>query len=227
MNKIKLMYDVAKAMKEKEVFIGTAEASGKKDQVEFFSFANEFEKNLASGEVKFKVKTAFDLDGKQVKHESSSEFNLQNCCGGMQHHPHRHLHRHWEENDGRSCCCAGFKNKLSALMFLLRLLDELKIEELENKYLELSLNIDGMPEEFKKQVQEKLQHCAAQEETERQDHHRCMKELLTMENPKIAFTMLLDAEKAVKKAVITVTGKQKDEQETLHDLSLKAELKLK
>jgi hypothetical protein len=66
LNKIKLMYDVAKAMKEKQIFIGSLEVDAKKDQTGFFALKNEFEKNLVSGQVKVKINTALNHEGEQV-----------------------------------------------------------------------------------------------------------------------------------------------------------------
>ena len=224
MNKIKLMYDVAKTMKEKEVFIGSLEIGGQKDQIEFFSLNNEFEKNLLSGQVKFKIKTALDLDGKQVKHESSSELTLQNCCGGKHRHLRKHFHHHCDDGD-TNCCCTGLKGKLSALMYLLRLIDDLKIEELENKALALSLNIDEIPEELMNHMHGNFQCCMSDEEP--QGHHQCMKDLMTMEKPNITFNMRLNEDRAVERIFITIKGKQKDQWDNFHEISLKAELNLK
>ena len=50
MNKIKVLYDVVKTMKEKEVFKGNVKFEAAKGAVKVLSFSNEFETNIKSGE---------------------------------------------------------------------------------------------------------------------------------------------------------------------------------
>ncbi|MEA4924251.1 MAG: hypothetical protein VB084_02980 [Syntrophomonadaceae bacterium] len=231
MNKIKLFYDVVKTMRDKEVFNGSLEVNGKKDQMDCFSFTNEFERNITTGQVKFKIKTGLDCDGKQMKHESSSEFNMQNGCGGMHRHQHyaNFKHRfHSQGCPGESDCCGGdvFKTKLSGLMFILRLIDELKVEELENNALALSLQIDELPEGLGNHIQGRFQHRMSVDEGGSHPHHSCMKALLALEKPQIVVNIKLDQNRAVEKVVITAAGKQKSESDTLHEVSFKAELNL-
>jgi len=225
-NKIKLMYDVAKAMKEKEVFIGSLEVEAKKDQVEFFALKNEFEKSLVTGQVKVKINTALDCEGKQIKHESTSEFNLQNCCGGKHHHLRKHFHSHCcDEESG--CCCTGLKGKLSNLIYILRLIDKVKIEELENNTLALSLNIDEMPEELMKHIHGRFQHCMSNEDSHGQECCSCMNDLMSTEKPIISLNMQLNQDRAIDRILVTAEGKQKDNTDQIHEINLRAELNLK
>lgn len=226
LNKIKLMYDVAKAMKEKEVFIGSLEVGGKKDQTEFFALKNEFEKNLVSGQVKVKINTVLDLEGKQVKHESSSEFNLQNCCSGKHHHMIKHFHSHCH-NSEPNCCCTGLKGKLSALAYILRLIDNVKIEELENNALTLSLNIDEIPEDLMKHIHGKFQHCMPNEASHDQECCSYINDLMAIENLVLAVNMHLNQDRAIEKIVVTAEGKQKDKLDGIHEMSFRADLNLK
>lgn len=234
MNKIKLMYDVAKAMKEKEVFIGSLEVEAKKDQNSCFTLKNEFEKNLVSGQVKVKINTALDCEGQQVKHESTSEFNLQNCCGGKHHHRHlrRHFHSHCctEEADcctGSDNCCCGVKGKLAAFGYILRLIDKVNIDELENNAASLSLTIDEMPEELMQHLHGRFQHCCSPAESPDQECCSGMKDLMTIEKPVITLNMLLNADKAIEKIVVTASGTAKDKDDQVHEMSFNAELNLK
>lgn len=52
MNKIKVLYDVFKTMKEKEVFKGSVKLEATKGDVKVLSFSNEFETDTKSGETK-------------------------------------------------------------------------------------------------------------------------------------------------------------------------------
>jgi len=226
LNKIKLMYDVVKALKEKEVFIGSLEIEGKKDQTEFFALKNEFEKNLVSGQVKVKLNTKLDVDGKQVKHESTSEFNLQNCCAGKHHHLRKHFHDHCKNSES-NCCCTGLKGRLSAFAYILRLIDKVKIEELENNALALSLNIDELPEVLMKHIHGKFEHCTANEEAQGQVHCLCLDNLMALEKPVIAINIQINPDKTIERAVITAEGKQKGKLDEVHEISFRVDLNLK
>ena len=235
MNKIKLMYDVAKAMKEKEVFIGTLEVEAKKDQIECFALKNEFEKNLVSGQVKVKINTALDCEGKQIKHESTSEFNLQNCCGGKHHHHHlrKRFHSHCCtevstccDTEESNCCCTGIKGKLSAFAYILRLIDKVNINELENNAAALSLNIDEIPEALMQHIHGRFQHCCTPADSAGQECCSGMKDLMSIEKPVIDLNILLNADKAIEKVVITASGTSKGKDDQTHEMSFKAELNL-
>lgn len=223
LNKIKLMYDVVNAIKGKEVFIGSLEIEGKKDQTKFFALKNEFEKNLVSGQVKLKINTALDVDGNQIKHESTSEFNMKSCCKGKHHHLRKHFHGYCSNSES-NCCCTGLKGRLSALAYILRLIDKVEIEELENNALALSLNIDTMPEELMKHMHGKFQHCMSNEESLVQKHCLCM---MAIEEPVLAINMQLNKDRAIEKIVVTAKGKQKDKLDDIHEISFRADLNLK
>jgi len=104
MNKIKLLYDVVKTMKEKEVFEGRLNVEGKKDEISVLSLVNKFAANHQSGDVKADISLEVDCQGNKVKHESSLEFNKK-CCPGHLHHQFKH-----DASDHGSCC--GIKSKL-------------------------------------------------------------------------------------------------------------------
>ncbi len=133
MNKIKLMYDVVKKLKEKDVFKGTLAAEVKKDQVKVFSLVKEFEKDTAQGQVKVKITTQWDYEGKQGKHESSTEFNIQGHCAGIHHGFMKH--RHHKLHGMKNC---GIEGKLSKIAFVLSVLNNMKTEEQADKGVSLS-----------------------------------------------------------------------------------------
>lgn len=75
MNKIKVLYDVVKVMRDKDAYNGVIEAAVSKDEVQVFRFNNEFSKDLAAGWTKARITTVIDHNGKQIKHESTTECN--------------------------------------------------------------------------------------------------------------------------------------------------------
>lgn len=149
MNKIKLLYDVARTMRAKEKAIGILTAQVRKDQEEVFSLRNEFGKN-ATGEATTKVSCELNLDGTRVKRESFTEFSTTGDCRhgrGMFGKLFRHHH-----GTGECCGIKGFFTKIS---FALGVLSSLQAEERANGGAVISLNLSDLPEEMKKLLLEK------------------------------------------------------------------------
>lgn len=237
MSKLKLMYDVINTMKDKEVINGALKVEGKKDETQVVSFVNEFEKNLVNGETKVKISTELDYDGKKVKHESNTEFTMMGCHGKMHHGMMKHMHYH--NHHGHHCGenqddprCGGIKGKLTKLAFVLNVFNQIKVEENEDKSVILSLSLDDIPDEMKKVFQERCSQRTTSEHqhphgsSEGKHHHALMKEFCTLKDPKIEFRVLINKIREVEKILVTVDGKQINELNENHDLSLKAELNL-
>jgi hypothetical protein len=159
MNKIKLLYDVARAMKAKEKVNGVLTARVLKDKDEVFSLRNEFGKNV-TGEASAKVSCELNLNGSKVKRESLTEFSTQGdqrqgLLGRFFRH-HRH-HQHGE---------CGIKGFFSRISFALGILSSLQAEEEENGTAVISLTLSEIPEELRGLLLEKInqrhgchQHC--------------------------------------------------------------------
>lgn len=221
MNKIKLMYDVVKTLKEKEVFKGTLKAEARKDQVKVFSLEKEFEKNSLSGQVKSKISTEIDYEGKKVKHESSTELNMQNCCEGSHHGFMKHIHEQHQLH-GRKCC--SVKGKLSKIAFVLNTLNNMEVDEQEDKGVALSININEIPQELKDMIQQKMQHKGLQEE--RESHCCCMEEFCQTEDINIDIKVQINKNNEIEEVLLVVSGKQKKESDEIHDIHLEAALNL-
>jgi len=184
LSKLKIIVDVMNTMKQKEVVSGIFKAVGTKDQVEIGHFNNEFEKNLANGETKIKLSAEFDCDGKKLKHESQSEFTMQGCCRHKHHGFMKHMHQMHHhtsqiggQNQGEHKCC-GIKGKLTRFAFMLNVLNQIKVDEKEDKSVVLSLNLKEIPEELKKLLHEKMsQHT----KLENHPHHGFMKEVIIVD----------------------------------------------
>jgi hypothetical protein len=222
------MYDVITTMKDKEVIRGILKVEGLKDQTKIMNLANEFEKNLLTGETKVKLNTELDYDGKKVKHESQTEFTMQGCHGPGHHGFMKHLHHH--HHHSHSCGeqrdelkCRGFKGRLTKLAFVLSILNQIKAEEKEDKSVILSLDIKEIPDEIKEACRDRI---SQRPMSEVHQHHGFMKEFLTLQDPTIKCNVWLSKNREIEKISVTVGGKQINELNENHDLNLKAELSL-
>ncbi|MEL7564448.1 MAG: hypothetical protein AAGU27_06135 [Dehalobacterium sp.] len=223
MNKIKLVYDVVKKLKEKEVFRGTLDVGIKKDQAQVFSLAKEFEKDTAQGQLKARISTEWDYQGKKGKHESSTEFNMAGCCAGMPSGHLKHMHKHHFTQGSKSCC--GIKGKLGKISCFLNVLNNMKVEEKGDQGAVLSVSLNEFPEEIKKHITEHLEG-----KTHGQEHNEekcgCMKELAALDDVKMDLTVNINHLSEIEKVALLASGKQKDEQNAAHEIDLTAELNL-
>lgn len=215
MNKIKLMYDVVKTMKEKDVFQGALKVEGKKDEVQFVSFENEFRRNVITGEVAAKISSQLDVKGKKIKHESNTEFTLDNSFG------HFHSHQAFHPEHSHAANCHSFKHKLTALAYVLNLIDNMQILEQEDKLL-VKLNLNELPEDFRKAIAEKMQHGYGSEQHE---HSFPIQRFLTMKETVIDLAVLISKTKEVEEITFTVNGVQNDELNETHAMNLQGELR--
>lgn len=218
MNKIKLIYDVVQRMREKEVINGTLAVEGKKDDEQFLSVKNQFQKNVLTGEVKANLSVEFEADGKKVKNESSVEFNPEGRPDSMPAHFCRHMHHHHAHHGGMPP--HSFKDKLNRLAFALKILDNMQVEEQGDKIL-LTVNLDELPEELKKGLHGKMHPEMAEH------HHKHpfpFKEFMMMEKNNITLLLQLNSNKDVERITLQAGGQQKDEQNNMHALSFTGEL---
>jgi hypothetical protein len=150
MNKIKLLYDVARTMRAKEKVDGVLTAQVRKGQEEVFSARTEFGKS-ATGEASAKVSCELNLDGSRVKRESLTEYSPAGDCGhgrGLFGKLFRHHH-------GTGECC-GIKGFFTRIAFALGILSSMQVEEQGNGGAVISLNLNDIPEEMKKVLLEKM-----------------------------------------------------------------------
>ncbi|MBJ6726706.1 hypothetical protein [Geomesophilobacter sediminis] len=149
MNKAKLLFDVARVLRNKEKITGVINAFAQKDEEEVFTLRNEFSKqgDVATTNVTCEV----NLEGKRGKRESSTEFSGSGpCCGS---HLRRFFHhRHGTEGGN---CVKGFFTRLSMVFGLF---SAVKAEEKEGGAVLLSLNLSEVPEEVQAHLKERLNH---------------------------------------------------------------------
>lgn len=229
MNKIKLLYDVVTTMKEKELLKGSLKVEGSRDNVKIFGLDNHFEKSLPDGRTKAKVCLEMDCEGKKVKHESSTEFELPGCQGHRRHSLMSHFHlchgrHHSQAGDCEGIKCGSFKEKLSRLAFVLKMLNSIKVEELEDKSIMLSLDFDEASGDMQCLIREKLQQ---HKKIHQCDDFACAAgEFSGMEILTGKLNVFINKNNEVEKVVVTVDGKQKDGHDEPHGMNLRAELSL-
>ncbi|AEG59802.1 hypothetical protein [Desulforamulus ruminis] len=230
MNKVKFLYDVVSTLKEKESFRGVLAVEGSRNQDKILVFNNEFEKSQLNGRTKAKVQLELDCQGKKIKHESSTEFDLQDCHGHRHHgfwHPMRHGHSHGSHHgpfcDGDGAVGGGrFKGKLSRLAFFLNVLNSMELEEQDDKKIVLSLNFDQIPGDMKNLIQRKMQHHKMHHS---RDFQQASKEFSGFEPSAVKLTILVNQNKDMEKVVLIAEGKQQEEA-AVNDVKLNAELRL-
>ncbi|CUU50589.1 hypothetical protein [Clostridium beijerinckii] len=215
MNKIKVLYDVFKTMKEKEVFKGSVKLEATKGDVKVLSFSNEFETNTKSGETKANISVDLDAEGKKVKHDSNSEFNIKEC---PHHGFHRGMHNH---NHGMNMHGmhghGGIKGGLSKVTFILNLLNNVQVEEKDEKAIislelkEVFKEIKDMHKEFHKGMDEEkiMEHIRQMKESNDRGfhkHHKFIKELLCSENSDAILKIYANKDNEVEKVEISSKG---------------------
>lgn len=215
MNKIKVLYDVFKTMKGKDVFKGTAKLEAAKDKIKVLSFTNEFEINTKSGEAKANINVDLDDEGKKVKHESNSTFNIKDC----HHHGfHRGMHMHSQGmrihgKHGHG----GIKGGLSKITFILNLLNNVQVEEKDEKAVislelkEVFKEIKEMHKEHHKELdEEKIKEHIKQMKEEGHGgfhkHHEFIKELLASEDSNPVLKVYANKNNEVEKVELTSIG---------------------
>lgn len=210
MNKIKVLYDVFKTMKDKELFKGNVQVEAAKGENKVFSFSNEFEVNTKNGETKAKLNVDLDADGKKVKHESNSEFNIKDC---PHHKFHKGMHMHHHGMHGH----CGLKGKLSKVTFVLNLLNNVQIEEREEKYIislelkEAIKEIKEMHKDFHKGIDNEkiLEYHKQMHEGMHKDfckHHEFIKEILFSEQSNALLKIYANKNNEVEKVELSAKG---------------------
>jgi hypothetical protein len=213
MNKLKLLYDVAKVMKNQRKMDGVLQLNVRKDQEEVFSLRNKFEKNEA-GRTKTTVSSKLDLEGKHVTRESVTEFDLQDHC----HHGSGMLRRLFHGRHGAEGCC-GKRSFFGKLAIAFGLLSSLKIEEKESGTAVVSLELGDIPEDLQATLLEKMQFkhdCLSQ--------HGFLKERHKVETLKGGLVMTVNKERVIQTIACNLDGTATDENAGMHTMAAVAEV---
>ena len=214
MNKLKLLYDVARTMKTQEKLGGLLLVNVRKDREEVFTLRNAFEKDEA-GKGKASVSSELHLDGKHVTRESSTEFSLGDHCHGPGF-MRRLFHRQHREGG-----CGGIKGMFSRLSVALGILSSIQVEELENGGANLSLNLSDLPEEMRETLREKLQKhgaCCTQ--------HRFLDGCNKVETLHGTLAVTVNEARVIQNVTVQLDGTLKDDDQETHTLTASGEIQL-
>lgn len=222
MNKIKIIYDVVRKMKDKETIKGTFKAEGLKDQEKTFSINNTFERTSKDGQVKGKTNMEADFDGKKIKLENSIDFQGGSCCGHRGFMKHMHLAHNHQHDMHRG----GLKEHLGRISAILGILSSIKLEEKEDRSVVLSLQSADIPEEIRNDIQEMMKHGHEhhQQMAGNHQHHMFIKEFHDMEKKDFVLNVFISKDSELEKVTINVSGEKQDEKNESHDMKLSAEL---
>jgi hypothetical protein len=227
MNKVKILYDVVRTMKGKNVFKGALKAEGMKDEARVFSFDNVFERNNTKGQIKAKTSTDVDFEGRKMKLENNIDLEIPGCKGPHSFMKHMHAHHHAQHCHGEHS--GGIKEGLNRIVAVLGMLNSLKVEEQEDKSVVLSLESADIPEEIKKAIHEKIQQHKSEEHEGmhgNHEHHKFMKEFHSMDKADFKLRIIINKNSEVEKVTLEVDGEQTDAKDDKHVMKMQAELNL-
>lgn len=212
MNKIKLLYDVVRTMRDKEKVEGILTAQVRKDKEEVFSLRNEFGKN-SSGEAKTKVSCELNLDGSRIKRESLTEFSTPGDC----HHHGGLLGKLFHHHHARHACC-GIKGLFSRIAFVLGILNSLQVEELDKAGAVVSLNLSDLPEEMRILLREKMN-----KKQTRHPHCGFLAESDALESLDGVVVLIVNKEREIEKITVNLDGRVQDAAGEPHNLAASVE----
>lgn len=218
MNKMKILYDVVKAFRNKEVISGVFTADVQKDERSVFTMTSQFAKNMLTGQRKAKINTQLDYDGKAVHPDGDAEFALHGGRGfhhGMGHRHHFGALAAMHHHGGRGCT---MREKFGRLTFMLGVLNALEVTAEKNNTIVLTLNSANLPDEAKEIVRERLSHGGG-----RHPGHGFMNEFSGLTELEFTFSVVVDESCNIKKAAGTMSGIRQDEQQG-HTLKGSAEV---
>jgi hypothetical protein len=215
MNKLKLLYDVARTMKAKEKVDGVLTAQVRKDQEEVFSLRNEFGKN-SIGEATTKVSCELNLEGSKVKRESLTEFSAAGDCqqgGGLLGKLFRRHHHHNKDE------CCGIKGIFTRISFALGILSSLQAEGLDDGGAVVSLDLSDVPEDMKIQLLEKMnpKHAC---------HSHCgfLAESDALETLDGVVVLTVNKGREIEKITVNLDGRVQNADSESHNLAASAEV---
>jgi hypothetical protein len=214
MNKIKLLYDVTRAMRNQEKIAGVLQAQVRKDGEEIASLRNTFETGEA-GKTRITVSSEPHLDNGHVTRESTTEFDFpghDRPGSGM-------LHLLFQRHRGSHGCC-GIRGLFGKLSLAFGILSSLKVEEKGDGAAVISLDLDELPDELSKMLLDKMQYkddCLAQ--------HGLLKEHLKAESLNGTLLVAVNKDRIIETITVTATSAARDENNARHIMTADAEVR--
>lgn len=214
MNKIKVIYDVVRKMKDRDSIKGAVKVEGLKDQAKILEISSVFEKTSQSFQTKGKTIIEVDSDGKKMKLENNIDFQKEGCC------EHQHFHHLHSAHTGR------MKGGLSRITAILGIVSSIQLEEKEDGSAILSLESANIPEEVKSDIHEMMKNGHEQHKhmESNHQHHICMNEFHNMEDMKFTLNVVINKSKEIDRVTVDLKGEKKDEKGGSNQMKLAAEL---
>ncbi len=159
MNKLTVLYNLMKQMKESDACTGTAAVEAKLDETVLGTLKSEF--GCAPGHCEKKMEIHFGEEVLKLEHQGTDKLHGK-MCGSHGHHGHH----------GHGNGCGGPKGKLGKAMFMLKVLDKTELQELADgrKVLTMDLAADDLPSHLQEHLKnkccgmEKMEHCCGNHE---------------------------------------------------------------
>lgn len=193
MNKIKVLYDVVKLMRKKEVINGVMNLEVFNGEEKVVCISNEFTKNTISGELKAKISKEINMGENKVKQETDTELNFKDHAFHKSHHE-AHM------NHG---------NKVSMILFMLNTLSNLTCEQKDDKII-LSLDLievlkegKNLRNEFQKNDQEV---CEFKHKFDFQKHHEYIKKFLSADHKDAVLNVIVNKSNEIEKIELSANG---------------------
>jgi hypothetical protein len=213
MKKIKLLYDVARTMKNMVKIDGVITVDVRKDQETVVSLRNTFTKD-ETGKVKANVSTKMNMKGEDLTKESITEFNMT-----ADHSPcmmWKSFHRHHS-----AAGCSGIRGVFHRISVALGILSSLKVEDQPNGAAVISLDLHDIPDELQTLLRENIQR--------RHDGGAdccCMQGCSNVELLGGLVVITVNEKHAIDKLTVNLDGRAHDAESKEHTLAATAELQL-
>lgn len=213
MKKIKLLYDVARTMKNMEKIDGVITVGVRKDQEAVFSLRNKFEKDGA-GKVKANITTKMNINGEDLTRESTTEFKLTGDC----HHGPCMMWKSFHGHHG-TAGSRGIKGVFHRISAALGILSSLKVEDQPNGAAVISLNLSDVPGEIKTMLLEKIQQKHASH-----PDCCCIQGCRNVEMLNGLVVITVNEKHAIDKVTVNLDGMAQDAESKEHTMAATAEL---
>ncbi|MDP4179151.1 MAG: hypothetical protein Q8900_12535 [Bacillota bacterium] len=192
MNKIKVLYDVVKSMRKKEVINGVMNLEVFNGEAKVVCISNEFTKNTISGELKAKISKEINMGENKVKQETDTELNFKD-------HPFHKFHHEAHMNH---------RNKVSMILFMLNTLNNLTCEQKDDKII-LTLDlIEVLKEgkELRNEFQKNYQGCEGSCEFDFHKHHEFIKKFLSADHKDAVLNVTVNKANEIEKIEVSANG---------------------
>lgn len=216
MKKVKLLYDVARTMKNMAKVDGVITVDVRKDQETIFSLRNKFEKDEA-GKVKAHVSSKMNMNGEDLTRESTTEFTHTGDC----HHGPCMMGKFFHGHHGHhgSAGSHGIKGVFQRISMALGILSSLKVDAQPDGAAVLSLNLSEVPDEVKTLLREKMQQKHA-----RHPDFGCMQGCGNLELLNGLVVVTVNEKHAIDKVTVNLDGRAQDAESKEHALAATAEV---